>query len=84
MESQEFPEDLELYAKHLCGRFDTNKPGQTTYLLLNKPAIPNKSSTVKSLSVSLAESIMLQHSQENKLKVKYTIVIYIYIYYIFY
>lgn len=77
IESHDFPKNLELYAKHLCGRFDTNKPSQTTHLLLNKPVVPHKSSIVKSLTVSLAESIMLQHSQKNKLKVKYTIILYI-------
>ncbi|VVC26934.1 DNA-directed RNA polymerase II subunit GRINL1 [Cinara cedri] len=69
IESQKFPEKLEPYAKNLCGRFDTNIPVSKRHILLNKPAKPNKSSTVKALSVSLAESVMLQHSQDNKLKI---------------
>lgn len=76
IESHEFPEKIEPYAKNLCGRFDTNISVKKKNFLLNKPTVPHKSSIIKALSISLAESVMLQHSQDEKLKVKYTIVIY--------
>lgn len=65
-----FSENIERYAKNLCGRIDTHLPTEKGHLLLNKPAVPNKHSIVKSVDVSLKESVMLQITHDNKLKVK--------------
>lgn len=70
-ESTEFPVNIERYAKNLCGRIDTNISTDKQQLLLNKPAKPNKHSTVKVEELSLKESVRLQYIHENKLKVKY-------------
>lgn len=67
--TEEFPENVERYAKNLCGRFDTNLSLKNNHLLLNKPVKPNKHSIVKASTVSLKESVMLQFLYENKLKV---------------
>lgn len=65
----EFPENVERYAKNLCGRIDTQLPTDKAHILLNKPAKPNKHSTIKAEIISLKESVMLQFKHENKLKV---------------
>lgn len=72
-ESTDFPENIDRYAKNLCGRIDTNIPIDKRQLLLNKPAKPNKHSTVKVTELSLKESVTLQCLHENKLKVKYLV-----------
>jgi len=68
--SREFQENVERYAKNLCGRIDTNLPTDRGHLLLNKPIKPNKHSEVKAEILSLKESVTLQILHENKLKVK--------------
>lgn len=64
-----FSENMERYAKNLCGRIDTHLPNTKGHFLLNKPAVPNKHSIVKSADVSLKESVMLQVTYESKMKV---------------
>jgi len=64
-----FSENMERYAKNLCGRIDTHLPTKKGHLLLNKPAVPNKHSIVKAADVSLKESVMLQVTYDSKLKV---------------
>ncbi|KAL5238494.1 hypothetical protein ACI65C_005904 [Semiaphis heraclei] len=63
-----FSENMERYAKNLCGRIDTHLPNTKGHFLLNKPAVPNKHSIVKSADVSLKESVMLQVTYESKMK----------------
>lgn len=72
---EELPENVERYAKNLCGRFDISSPLKNEHLLLNKPIKPNKHSIVKASTVSLKESIILQFSHKNKLKVKYAFIV---------
>jgi len=69
-ETHEFDENVEKYAKNLCGRIDNHKPEKKEHLLLNKPIKPNKHSEVKAAELSLKESVTLQILQENKLKVQ--------------
>lgn len=68
-EFQEFKDNVERYAKNLCGRIDTVTPTDKKQLLLNKPIKPNKHSEVKSASLSLKESVTLQIVQEKMYKV---------------
>lgn len=68
-ESEQFQENVERYAKNLCGRIDTHLSDKRKPILLNKPAKPNIHSTVKSATVSLKESVTLQLLHEKKLKV---------------
>ncbi|NP_001155819.1 uncharacterized protein LOC100169253 [Acyrthosiphon pisum] len=63
-----FSENMERYAKNLCGRIDTHLPTERKHFLLNKPAVPNKHTIVKSADVSLKESVMLQVTYDSKLK----------------
>lgn len=65
----EFPENVERYAKNLCGRIDTQSSTDKKQILLNKPAKSNKYSAIKAEVISLKESVMLQYKHENKLKV---------------
>jgi len=64
-----FSENMERYAKNLCGRIDTHLPTDKKHFLLNKPAVPNKHSVVKSGDISLKESVMLQVAYDSKMKV---------------
>lgn len=64
-----FSENMERYAKNLCGRIDTHLPTKKRNFFLNKPAVPNKHTIVKSADVSLKESVMLQVTYDSKLKV---------------
>jgi len=68
-DSIEFSQNMERYAKNLCGRIDTHLSTDKKHFLLNKPAVPNKHSIVKAADVSLKESVMLQVSYESKMKV---------------
>lgn len=70
--TQEFDEfdNVEKYAKNLCGHIDTYKPETKEHLLLNKPVKPSIHSKVKVAELSLKESVTLQILQENKLKVQ--------------
>ncbi|XP_025207532.1 uncharacterized protein LOC112603248 [Melanaphis sacchari] len=63
-----FSENMEPYAKNLCGRIDTHLSTDKAHFLLNKPAVPNKHSIVKIADVSLKESVMLQVTHDSKLK----------------
>lgn len=72
IECQEFNDNVERYAKNLCGRIDTHQPNDKRHLLLNKPIKPNKHSEVKSASLSLKESVTLQIIQDMKYKVNLT------------
>ncbi|KAF0766314.1 Uncharacterized protein FWK35_00007279 [Aphis craccivora] len=67
-DSIEFSQNMERYAKNLCGRIDTHLSTDKKHFLLNKPAVPNKHSIVKAADVSLKESVMLQVSYESKMK----------------
>uniref|UniRef100_A0A2S2NKT4 Uncharacterized protein n=1 Tax=Schizaphis graminum TaxID=13262 RepID=A0A2S2NKT4_SCHGA len=63
-----FSENMERYAKNLCGRIDNHLSADKKHFLLNKPAVPNKHSTVKIADVSLKESVKLQVTYDSKLK----------------
>jgi len=63
--------NVERYAKNLCGRIDTNLTTDRGLLLLNKPIKPNVHSVVKAKNMSLKESVILQILHENKIKVSF-------------
>jgi len=67
-EYQNVENNIEPYAKNLCGRIDTHSIDRV-HLLLNKPIKPNVHSAVKTKPLSLKESVLLQISHENKVKV---------------
>lgn len=67
-ESKDFQDNMERYAKNLCGRIDDQSLKQKQ-LFLNKPVKLNKHNEIKVVPLSLKESVVLQIKQENKLKV---------------
>lgn len=74
----EFPKNVERYAKNLCGRIDTNSTNKKRLFFMNKPAVNIISKSYNNVKVaavlSLKESVTLQCLEKNKLKVKYSVI----------
>lgn len=68
-EFKDFQDNMERYAKNLCGRIDDQSQKKNKHLFLNKPVKQNKHNEIKVATLSLKESVVLQIKQENKLKV---------------
>lgn len=68
--------NVELYAKNLCGRIDTHSTTDRCLLLLNKPIKPNVHSEIKAKNLSLKESVILQILHENKIKVSFKLMVF--------
>lgn len=80
----EFPTNVERYAKNLCGRIDTNMTNETRHFFMNKPAVPKKRNICKSATaLSLKESVTLLSLKENQSKVKYLVLLKHYIYFVY-